>query len=137
MASGACIMSCGESRKDYARARSGCPECPAFEFSLAFRVFCLARPSPFLIPTAFLFCDSLISFYFLSVSLFFCCYSAATCRKPLGKISLGAANKPLESFVHCGGISFSIFLVFFSLFFCCLHFDFNSYFLRETSRSLN
>lgn len=47
------------------------PGVSCIRISLAFRVFSLARPSPFLIPTAFLFCDSLISFYFLSVSLFF------------------------------------------------------------------
>lgn len=87
----------------------------------------------------FLFCDSLISFYFLYFFFLFfcCCCSVATCRKPLGKISLGAPNKPLESFVHCGGIFLSVFfLVFFSFFAAFISILILTFYARRVARSI-
>lgn len=105
-------MSCGESRKDYARPkRSGCPECPAFEFSLAFRVFCLARPSPFLIPTAFYFVILWFRFIFF---LFFLLFLLLLFRRHLPK---AARKNKLRSGKQTAWVLCPLWWHFFPLFF--------------------
>lgn len=66
------------------------------------------RQRPFLIPFTFYFFDFFFAHIFtllIAGNGYGCGWCAGAWHLPLGKkISLGAANKPLESFVHCGGI---------------------------------